>query len=104
MEEFLTKLKLELGEGEDDYLTLKIDRAISAVIKARRPFGCTEEQKVLILADYESEILDIAAYLYNRKGSEGEKSHNENGINRGYENAGIPSSFLDGITPMCGVL
>ena len=100
----MEKLKIELGEGEDDYLALKIDRAISAVTKARRPFGCTDEQKAVILVDYESEILDIATYLYNRKGSEGQTSHNENGTNRGYESAGIPSSFLDGITPMCGVL
>lgn len=104
MDELLTSLKLEVGEGDDDYLTLKLNRAISAVVKARRPFGCTEEQKTEILVDYESEILDIATYLYNRKGSEGEKSHNENGINRGYESAGIPSSFLDGIVPMCGII
>ena len=104
MEELLTNLKLEVGEGDDDYLTLKLNRAISAVTKARRPFGCTEEQKSAILVDYESEILDIATYLFNRKGSEGEKSHNENGINRGYESAGIPSSFLDGIVPMCGII
>ena len=104
MEELLTSLKLELGEGEDKYLTLKLNRAISAVVKARRPYGCTDEQKVVILADYESEILNIAAYLYNRKGSEGQTSHNENGTNRGYESAGIPSSFLDGIVTICGVI
>jgi len=104
VESLLEKLKIELGEGEDDYLTLKLNRAVSAVVKARRPYGCTEAQKAIILADYESEILDIAAYLYNRKGSEGEKSHNENGTNRGYESAGIPSSFLDGIVTIVGTL
>jgi len=104
VEELLASLKLELGEGDEDYLTLKLNRAISAVVKARRPYGCTDEQKTVILADYDSEILEIATYLYNRKGSEGEKSHNENGINRGYDSAGIPSSFLDGIVSICGVI
>lgn len=100
MDSLLAKLKIELGEGEDDYLTLKLNRAVSAVVKARRPYGCTDEQKAVILVEYESEILDIATYLYNRRGSEGQTVHNENGTNRSYENAGIPSSFLDGIVPI----
>lgn len=46
---------------------------------------------------------EIAVYLVNRRGAEGETAHSENGISHSYESAGIPSSFFDGIIPFAGV-
>ena len=42
---------------------------------------------------------EIACYLYNRKGAEGETNHNENGINRAYESADVPESMLKNVIP-----
>ena len=47
---------------------------------------------------------EIAAYLLNKRGAEGETSHTENGISRTYENADVPESMLSGVIPHCGVI
>lgn len=46
---------------------------------------------------------EIAVYLVNKRGAEGETSHSENGVSRGYESAGIPRSYFEGMVPFCGV-
>ena len=46
---------------------------------------------------------EIAAYLINRRGAEGEVSHSENGVSRRYGSASIPAALMDGITPFAGV-
>lgn len=47
---------------------------------------------------------EIAAYLLNKRGAEGEISHSENGISRSYENADIPKSLIGQVVTQCGVL
>ena len=47
---------------------------------------------------------EIAAYLLNKRGAEGETSHTENGISRGYESADVPESLMGKIVPHCGVI
>ena len=52
---------------------------------------------------YETKQVEIAVYLYNKRGAEGQTSHSENGINRTYESADVPESLMRGITPYVGV-
>ena len=47
--------------------------------------------------------VEIAVYLVNRRGSEGETSHQESGTSRSYESAGIPSSYFFGMSPFVGL-
>ena len=47
---------------------------------------------------------EIAAYLLNKRGAEGEISHSENGISRTYENADVPDSMLSDVIPHCGLV
>lgn len=47
---------------------------------------------------------EIAAYLLNKRGAEGEISHSENGISRMYENADVPDSMLSDVIPHCGLV
>ena len=47
---------------------------------------------------------EIATYLLNKRGAEGETGHSENGISRSYESADVPESMLRDIVPMCGVI
>lgn len=47
---------------------------------------------------------EIAAYLLNKRGAEGETSHSENGISRSYESADVPESLMGNIVPFCGVV
>lgn len=52
-----------------------------------------------IPAKYEMLQCEIAAYLYNKQGAEGQLSHSENGISRSYENGDVPESLMRQITP-----
>lgn len=45
----------------------------------------------------------IAAYLINRRGAEGETQHIESGVSRTYEKSTIPSGFFAGMVPFVGV-
>ncbi|WP_310604876.1 phage head-tail connector protein [Anaerosporobacter sp.] len=83
----------------DSLLSIYLEQAEKAVIKARHPYGSTEIQKIKALDDYSDNVESIYIYLWNKRGAEGQTSHNENGINRAYESAGIPNSFLADIVP-----
>ena len=48
--------------------------------------------------------IEIATYLYNKQGAEGETKHNENGVDRTYESASIPESMLSDISPVVQVV
>lgn len=48
--------------------------------------------------------VEIAAYMLNKRGAEGETAHSENGVSRSYEDGDIPATLLRRITPMAGVL
>lgn len=53
---------------------------------------------------YQTLQCEIAAYLLNKRGAEGQTVHDENGIKRTYESADVPESMLSQITPYCGVV
>lgn len=46
---------------------------------------------------------EIALYLLNRSGAEGETRHVENGTTHEWKSGGIPEDFFRGMTPMGGV-
>ena len=48
--------------------------------------------------------IDIAIYLYNKQGAEGEVSHSEGGVSQSYENSYIPESMLSHVVPYVKVL
>ena len=45
--------------------------------------------------------LNIAVYLLNKRGAEGEVQHIENGIHRNYGSSDIPDGMLKDIVPLC---
>jgi hypothetical protein len=53
---------------------------------------------------YELLQCEIASYLLNKRGAEGEISHSENGISRSYESADVPESLIGQVVPFCEVL
>lgn len=104
-EKIVAKHRLLVGLGAEDsskdsLLSIYLGQAEKKVIKTRHPFGSTDTQKSKALEDYEDNVDNIYVYLWNKQGVEGQISHNENGINRTYESAGIPSSFLSDIVPI----
>lgn len=53
---------------------------------------------------YYEHQLNIAEYLFNKKGAEGQLSHSENGMGRTYASAFIPEEYFIGVIPYGKVL
>lgn len=47
---------------------------------------------------------EIACYLLNKRGAEGQTAHSENGVNRSYESADVPESMLSEVIAHVGVI
>ena len=103
MDTLLANLKLLLGTTgttEDSLLTLYLNTAGQKILDRLYPFDSTQ---TTVPAKYQTKQVEIAQYLYLKRGAEGETSHNENGINRAYESADVPESLMRGIVPYCGL-
>lgn len=91
-----------LGEDLDDGTLLSYLELAGEIIVAKAfPFA---ESKMEVPSKYARKQCEIAAYLYNKRGAEGEISHSESGISRSYESASVPDSMLKGIIPQCKVV
>ena len=60
------------------YLTL----ALNAILGRRYPFGIPE---VYDITQYEYKQCELASRYFLRRGGQGERVHNENGVNRTYD-------------------
>ena len=100
----LENLKLLLGiygTDEDDLLTLLREQAEQILLRHIYPFDDTAEE---VPSKYAYKINEVAVYLYNRRGTEGEIRHREGEISRYYESGSIPSSLLADVMPYLRVL
>lgn len=100
-EEKLAMLKTLSGETDEDILLAFLTLAGQKVIQRAYPY---RTDVVNVPDKYSTNQIEIACYLLNKRGAEGETYHSENGINRSYENADVPDSMLARITPFVGVL
>lgn len=99
--EKLIMFKGMVSESNDSVLDTYLKIAGNKILARAYPYrnDVTEvPEKYAILQ------VDIAAYLYNKRGAEGETYHSENGINRSYEAADVPDSYLSRVTPFAGVI
>lgn len=99
--EKLTMLKSMTGEMDSDVLSTYLTLAKGVVISKAYPYGKGTEE---VPAPYHTTQVEIAAYLLNKRGAEGETAHSENGVSRSYEDGDIPPTLLRRIIPMVGVM
>lgn len=100
--EKLAALKAMVGHCDDDsVLHLYLMLAAKKILARAYPY---DDTKIEVPSKYEALHLEIAAYMINKRGAEGEISHSENGISRAYEKADIPESLLTHIVPNVGVI
>ena len=85
----------------DDVLYAYLTIAGKKIIERRYPY---DDSVTEVPARYGYLQCEIATYLLNKRGAEGEIAHSENGINRTYESANVPESMLRDVTPICGVI
>lgn len=97
----LQTLKLLTGasDSEDDLLLALLSLAEGKILERLYPYDHTKET---LPARYVGKQIEIAVYLYNKQGAEGQIVHSENGISRTYESADVPESMLRGIAPFVG--
>lgn len=100
--EKLQLLKAMVGESDtEEVLLAYLNIAGRKILNRAYPYG-TEETEVP--SRYDFLHCEIAAYLLNKRGAEGQTSHSENGIYRLYESADVPESLLGAVTPCVGVI
>lgn len=99
-DEKLVILREMTGERDVKVLSAYLRLAARSVLDQLSPYKILEE----IPERYDGVHIEIAAYLLNKRGAEGEVSHSENGVSRTYESGGIPASLLRRITPFAEVV
>ena len=101
-EEKITSLEALISPDTADRALLNnfIVLAEGIVLNRRYPFGTPEGATVP--KQYEHIQLQIALELFAKRGAEGQTEHDENGIGRKYENAGVSYSLLRRIPPIIG--
>jgi hypothetical protein len=105
--EKLSLLRVMTGKPDDDedwsdeilfsYLTI----AGRKILNRAYPY---DDTVTTVPVRYENLQCEIANYLLNRRGSEGQTSHSENGVSRSYESADVPESMLREVLPRVEVL
>ena len=94
-------LEYMTDEKDENVLSTYYKLAKQIVLLHAFPFG--NESKTVPFR-YKRVWLEIAAYMLNKRGAEGETAHIENGISRYYEAGSIPPSILRRIVPHAEVL
>ena len=97
----LQTLKLLTGatDSEDGLLLALLSLAEGKILERLYPY---DHSKETLPARYVGKQIEIAVYLYNKQGAEGQTAHSENGISRTYGSADVPESMLRGIAPFVG--
>ena len=95
-------LKAMVGESDtEEVLLTYLNIAGSKIINRAYPY---DPEVTEVPARYEFLQCEIAAYLLNKRGAEGQVIHSENGIYRSYSSADVPDAMLNAVTPVVGVI
>ena len=87
----------------DDILSVYLELAGQKILNQMYPYK--EDYTGIEVPDkYVMIQIQIACYLLNKRGAEGEIQHIENGIHRNYGSSDIPDVMLKDILPFCSVL
>ena len=89
------------GDWSDDVLISYLAIAGQKIINRAYPYDDTVTE---VPRRYGYLQCDIAAYLLNKRGAEGQTGHSENGISRSYASADVPEAMLSEVVPHVEVL
>lgn len=83
---------------EEDILGVFLDLAAGKILNRMYPFK-TDYTGLEVPSRYDMIQLNVACYLYNKRGAEGEVQHIENGIHRNWGSSDVPDGMLKDIVP-----
>lgn len=93
-----------MGIEEDGrVLSTYLDLAGDAILNRLYPY-MNDDENYTVPTKYQRLQIEIAMYLLNKRGAEGETQHIENGIHRNYGSADIPDDMLSRVVPYVGVI
>lgn len=99
-DEIIEKVSIIANEDDMQIINAYLDIAANKILNKAFPFMDTSVMEVP--TKYQSLWIDATVFLILKRGAEGEITHNENGINRTWENGDLPASMLKEITPQVG--
>jgi len=100
--EKITMVKTLSGETTDATVGVYLSLAENAVLNRLYEAYTALPDGATVPARYEIIQCQLAARYLDRRGAEGEKVHNENGISRTYDSVD-DSDLLGRVTPLCEV-
>ena len=100
-EEKKTLIGLMSDEQDESVVAAYFSLAKQIIFEKAFPFGDYPEE---LPGRYDSVHVDIAVYMLNKRGAEGEIVHLENGVSRHWDAGSIPPSLLRRIIPFAGVV
>lgn len=89
------------GEMDLRILSAYLSIARDKILRRAYPFGNRPSE---FPDEYDLKQVEIAVYLLNKRGAEGETAHSENGVSRSYEDGDIPPSMMRDILPSVSVI
>ena len=94
---------MEGDDTSDGVLDTYLEIAAQKILNRMYPYK-TDYSDMEVPDRYAMIQLNIAVYLLNKRGAEGEIQHIENGIHRNYGSSDVPDGFLKDIVPYCKVI
>lgn len=101
--EKIDSIKVLAEETDTDIVSTYLSLAEGKILTHVYPFKDDMSGVTFPLA-YDTLSVEVAVYMLNKRGAEGETRHSENGIDRTYADADLPPQFVRRITPKVGVL
>lgn len=88
-------------DDSDTVLLVFLENAKRIILARKYPYIVDDDEydALEMPKKYEWRQLQIAQYLLNKRGAEGETQHTENGINRYYGHNDVPPDLLKDILP-----
>lgn len=102
-EQRITMLSAIVGGEEESVLTAYLDMAGQAILNKAYAYDMDDKPED-VPEKYQMRQIEIAAFMMNKRGAEGEVQHIENGIHRNYQTASIPDDMLREVVPFVGVV
>lgn len=96
----ITKYLLDDESVNESIISSYLSIAEQEILNRAYPFDDTKKE---VPDKYAFLQCEIAVYLINKRGAEGQLGHTENGIDRKYETGHIPKSLISQIIPYAGV-
>lgn len=99
--EKLTMVKAMTGEKDDTVVSTYLSISGNKILRRAYPY---DDTKTVVPDKYAHTQVEIAVYLLNKRGAEGQTAHGENGISRSYEDGDVPPSLMREIVPCAGLV